>query len=101
MVERAAAARHHARVRDRRHRPRHALAAAGAAAGDPAEARGLELAVRILDELGHTDLRDNQDTLVDDCYFTLRAAGRPAVAARVYRAWLDEAVPLAWRAIVK
>lgn len=78
---------------------RHALAAASAAAADPATARGLELAVRFLDELGHTGLRDNQDTLVDDCYFTLRAAGRPAVAARVYRAWLDEAVPLAWRAV--
>ncbi|MBK9030376.1 MAG: hypothetical protein IPL61_03395 [Myxococcales bacterium] len=78
---------------------RHALAAAMATAATPAQAGGLELAVRFLDELGHTDLRDNQDTLVDDCYFALRHHGRADVAARVYRTWLDDAVPRAWRAV--
>lgn len=62
-------------------------------------ARGLELAVRFLDELGHTGLRDNQDTLVDDCYFTLRAHGHGSEATDVFRVWLEDAVPRAWRKV--
>lgn len=76
---------------------RHALAAAAGATRDPRRARGLELAARFLDELGHTGLRDNQDTLVDDCYFTLHHHGLEAAARRVYPTWLDDAVPRAWR----
>ena len=62
----------------------------------PRRAIGLHLAVRFLDELGRTDLRDSQDTLVDDCYFSLLRHGLPDAAARIYRAWLELAVPRAW-----
>jgi len=62
-------------------------------------ARGLELAVRFLDELGHTDLRTNQDTLVDDCHFTLASAGLAAEAASVHRTWLEVAIPRALRLV--
>ena len=75
---------------------RHQLAAMARGERDPRRARGLELAVRFLDELGRTDLRDNQDTLVDDCYFALHRQGLPDLAARIYRAWIEVAVPRAW-----
>lgn len=68
---------------------RHALAATA----------GHELAVRFLDELGHTGLRDNQDTLLDDCYFTLLHHGHADLARTVYATWLDVAVPRAWRRV--
>jgi hypothetical protein len=75
---------------------RHQLAAMAAEEGDPRRAMGLHLAVRFLDELGRTDLRDSQDTLVDDCYFSLLRHGLPEAAARLYRVWLEIAVPRAW-----
>jgi len=75
---------------------RHQLAAMAAAEPAPRRARGLELAVRFLDELGRTDLRDNQDTLVDDCYGSLLQRGLPDAAARTYRTWLEVAVPRGW-----
>jgi hypothetical protein len=75
---------------------RHQLAAMAREERDPRRARGLELAVRFLDELGRTDLRDNQDTLVDDCYFALHGQGLPDLAARIYRVWIELAVPRAW-----
>jgi len=75
---------------------RHQLAAMMRDERDPRRARGLELAVRFLDELGRTDLRDNQDTLVDDCYFALHRQGLDDLAARIHRAWLELAIPRAW-----
>lgn len=75
---------------------RHQLAAMAADPRDPRRARGLQLAVRFLDELGRTDLRDNQDTLVDDCHAALRGQGLAEAAARIHRAWLELAVPRAW-----
>lgn len=51
------------------------------------------LPIRMLDELGCTDLRDNQDTLLDDTYFTLKAHGLPG-AESVYRVWLEAALAL-------
>jgi hypothetical protein len=79
---------------DRAYRDR--LAATAEDAAGPASAAGRELAVRFLDELGHTGLRTNQDTLVDDCYFTLLHARRTD-AAGVFHAWLELGVPRAWR----
>lgn len=76
---------------------RHALDHAAAFESALRQRRGLELSVRFLDELGHTDRLSNQDTLVDDCYFTLAAAGLAEEAAQVYRIWLERAVPAAWR----
>lgn len=75
---------------------RHQLAAMAAEEPDPRRARGLRLAVRFLDELGRTDLRDNPDTLVDDCYFGLLHHGPADAAARIHRTWLELAVPRAW-----
>jgi hypothetical protein len=75
---------------------RHQLAAMAAEEPDPRRARGLRLAVRFLDELGRTDLCDNQDTLIDDCHGSLRGQGLADAAARTYRAWLELAVPRAW-----
>jgi hypothetical protein len=75
---------------------RHQLAAMAGEEGDPRRARGLRLAVRFLDELGRTDLRDNPDTLVDDCYFSLHHHGPADAAARIHRTWLELAVPRAW-----
>lgn len=66
---------------------------------DARRARGLELAVRFLDELGHTDLLTNQDTLVDDCHFALAGVGLGDEAATVYRTWLEVAVPYALRLV--
>lgn len=76
---------------------RHALDQAAAFDRADRRRRGLALAVRVLDELGHTDRRTNQDTLVDDCHFTLAGAGLAQAADDVYRIWLDRAVPAAWR----
>lgn len=78
---------------------RHALDQAAAFDGADRRRRGLALAVRMLDELGHTDRRTNQDTLVDDCHFTLAAAGLAEEAAQVYRIWLERAVPAAWQRV--
>ena len=50
-----------------------------------------ERPVRFLDELGHTDLRDNQDELLDDVYYTLRHHGLPE-AKSVCRVWLEAAL---------
>jgi hypothetical protein len=50
-----------------------------------------KLAVRFLDELGSTDLRDNQDELLDDVYYTLRHHRLPE-AKTVCRVWLEAAV---------
>jgi hypothetical protein len=75
---------------------RHQLAAMAPEERDPRRARGLVLAVRFLDELGRTDLRENQDTLIDDCYAALSGQGLSELAARIYRAWLEVAVPRAW-----
>ncbi|HWO19700.1 MAG TPA: hypothetical protein VNO30_13030 [Kofleriaceae bacterium] len=75
---------------------RHQLAAMAAEERAPRRAEGLRLAVRFLDELGRTDLRDSPDTLVDDCYLSLRRHGQNDAAARVYRVWLEVAVPRAW-----
>lgn len=75
---------------------RHQLAAMAAAEPDLCRAGGLRLAVRFLDELGRTDLHDSPDTLVDDCYGSLLRCGRADAAARLYRAWLEVAVPRAW-----
>jgi len=61
--------------------------------------RGLTLAARFLDQLGRTDLLDNQDTLVDDCYFTLLRSDHPVEASTLYRTWLDVAIPRAWSRI--
>jgi len=80
---------------------RHQLAAMAAEERDPRRARGLVLAVRFLDELGRTDLRDNQDTLVDDCYFSLQRQGLADAAARIYRAWIEVAVPRAWARVTR
>lgn len=76
---------------------RHALDHAAVSESALRRRRGLELSVRFLDELGHTDRLSNQDTLVDDCHFTLAAAGLAEEAAQVYRIWLERAVPAAWR----
>jgi hypothetical protein len=78
---------------------RHALEENAGREGDPRRARGLQLAVRFLDELGHTDLRTNQDTLVDDCHFALARHDRHDEADAVYRLWLFEAVPRAWHRV--
>ncbi len=78
---------------------RHALDHAATCENAPRRRRGLELAVRMLDELGHTDRRTNQDTLIDDCHFTLAAVGLTQAADDVYRIWLERAVPAAWRAV--
>jgi hypothetical protein len=75
---------------------RHQLAAAAAEERDPRRARGLGLAVRFLDELGRTDLRDSPDTVLDDCYRSLLRYGLADAAVRIYRAWLELAVPRAW-----
>jgi len=75
---------------------RRALAAAN---GDRARAAGLGFAIRCLDELGHTHLRDDQDTLVDAARLTLVRAGRIVAAEETYRLWLDSAVPKAREAI--
>jgi hypothetical protein len=75
---------------------RHQLAAMAAEERELRRAGGLRLAVRFLDELGRTDLRDSPDTLVDDCYLTLRRHGLHDAAARIHRAWLEIAVPRAW-----
>lgn len=64
------------------------------ATGADRRARGLELAVRFLDELGHTGLRDNQDTLLDDAHF---ASTRHGLVLDLHRFWLEHAVPRAWR----
>jgi hypothetical protein len=80
---------------------RHELHADSQRTTDMRRARGLELAVRFLDELGHTDLRTNQDTLVDDCYFALARFGEADEAAAMYRCWLERAVPRAWRRVVR
>jgi hypothetical protein len=65
------------------------------ATGGDRRARGLELAVRFLDELGHTGLRDNQDTLLDDdAHF---ASTRHGLELHLHRFWLERAVPRAWR----
>ncbi len=77
---------------------RHQLAAMAAEERDPRRARGLTLAVRFLDELGNTDLRDSPDPLVEDCYLALRRCGLDAAAARIHRTWLELAVPRAWAA---
>jgi hypothetical protein len=63
------------------------------ATGGDRRARGLELSVRFLDELGHTGLRDNQDTLLDDAHFA-----SAHLELDLYRFWLERAVPRAWRA---
>jgi hypothetical protein len=78
---------------------RHALDHAAVRESALRQRRGLELAVRFLDELGHTDRLSNQDTLVDDCHFTLAAAGLAEEAAQVHRIWLERAVPAAWRRV--
>jgi hypothetical protein len=75
---------------------RHQLAAMAGEERDPRRARGYLLAVRFLDELGRTDLRDSQDTLVDDCYGSLRRHDLAEAAARIYRVWIEIAVPRAW-----
>jgi hypothetical protein len=75
---------------------RHQLAAMAAEERDPRRAGGLRLAVRFLDELGRTDLRDSPDTLVDDCHGSLLRCGLPDAAARTYRVWLEIAVPRGW-----
>lgn len=80
---------------------RHRLQAEVERTADTRRARGLELAVRFLDELGHSDLRTNQDTLVDDCHFALAAVGLADEAAAVYRLWLETAVPRAWRRVLR
>jgi hypothetical protein len=66
---------------------------------DARRARGLELAVRFLDELGHSQRLTNQDTLVDDCHGALASVGLGDEAAAVYRCWLEAAVPRAWRRV--
>ncbi|NOU34355.1 MAG: hypothetical protein HOO96_41210, partial [Polyangiaceae bacterium] len=78
---------------------RHALDHAAVSENALRRRRGLELSVRFLDELGHTDRLSNQDTLVDDCHFTLAAAGLAEEAAQVHRIWLERAVPAAWRRV--
>jgi hypothetical protein len=75
---------------------RHQLAAMAAAERDPCRAEAFRLAVRFLDELGRTDLRDSPETLIDDCYLSLRRHGLHDAAARIYRGWLEVAVPRAW-----
>lgn len=75
---------------------RHQIAAMAAEERDPRRAGGLRLAVRFLDELGRTDLRDSPDTLVDDCHGSLLRCGLPDAAARIYRVWLEVAVPRGW-----
>lgn len=63
--------------------------------GDVERNVAFRFAIRCLDELGHTGLLDNQDTLVDDAYFTLRHARRDADARAVFTLWLDVGVPAA------
>ncbi len=78
---------------------RHALAERAEHASDPRRARGLALAARFLDELGHTDLRTNQDTLVDDCHVALARVGLVDASQATHRVWMTRAVPRAWRRV--
>lgn len=66
------------------------------AASAPSDA-GARLALRYLDELGHTDLLSDQDTLLDSTYFAMRGAGLPR-GGDVCRVWLEDAFPAGWRA---
>ncbi len=78
---------------------RHALDHAAAFESALPRRRGLDLSVRLLDELGHTGRLANQDALVDDCHFTLAAAGQAEEAGKVHRIWLERAVPAAWQRV--
>jgi hypothetical protein len=61
--------------------------------GDVPSTVALRFAIRCIDELGHTGLRDDQDTLVDAAYFGLLHAKREAEARAVFAVWRDVAVP--------
>lgn len=69
--------------------------------GDLRRRLAFRFAVRCLDELGHTGLRDDQDTLVDAAHGALLHARRDADARSVFSRWFEVAVPAARAAIAE